>query len=125
MTAAGAIGDAARCAAIPEPYCHGMQAFSVIYGVPVIGFAGFWLVLAGALTVRELRRGMPFGMTWWAFTFPFGTCVTGVAMLARHTGLHAMTWLAGTLYAILFLFWAVVATRTVIGVHRGDIFLPA
>ncbi|WP_431045271.1 TDT family transporter [Streptomyces sp. P1-3] len=99
--------------------------FAVAYGVPVLGFALLWLVLAGAIVVRALRRGMPFAMTWWGFTFPLGTCVTGAAGLARHTGLHALTWLAVGLYAVLVGAWAVVAARTALGVARGTLLAPS
>ncbi|WKX69422.1 TDT family transporter [Streptomyces sp. XD-27] len=98
--------------------------FAVAYGVPVLGFALLWLALAGALAVRALRRGMPFAMTWWGFTFPLGTCVTGAAGLARPTGLHALTWLAVGLYAVLVGAWSVVAVRTALGVARGTLLAP-
>ena len=42
-------------------------------------------------------------LTWWSFTFPVGTCVTGAAALATHTGSVA---LAGLPTA-----WATVAVR--------------
>ena len=64
-------------AAIGAPYADGLGAFAVVYGVPVMGFALMWLALAAAMAVRAARRGMGFAMTWWAFTFPVGTCVTG------------------------------------------------
>ena len=37
-----------------------MNAFAILYGVPVWGFALLWIALATALTVRTLVRGMPF-----------------------------------------------------------------
>lgn len=55
-------------------------------------------------------------MTWWAFTFPVGTCVTGAGSLARHTGLVAFDGLAVTLYALLVAAWAVAVVHTVRGV---------
>ena len=66
-----------------------------------MGFALLWLALAAAMVVRARRRGMGFAMTWWAFTFPVGTCVTGAEGLARHTGLVAFDGLAVALYVLL------------------------
>ena len=66
-----------------------MNAFAILYGVPVWGFAVLWIALATALTVRTMRRGMPFALTWWSLTFPVGTFVTGTTQLAVHTGLPA------------------------------------
>ncbi|TVL90459.1 TDT family transporter [Streptomyces sp. SAJ15] len=97
---------------------------SVAYGAPVLGFALLWLALAGALVVRAARREMPFAMTWWGFTFPVGTCVTGAAGLARHTGVHAVGWLAVGLYGLLLAAWAIVAFRTGLGLARGTLLAP-
>lgn len=85
---------------------------SVLYGVPVMGFALMWAAIALALTLRTAAKGLPFTLAWWAFTFPVGTCVTGASVLARHTGSLAAAWLAVALYAALVLGWAVAATGT-------------
>lgn len=92
---------------------------AVLYGVPVMGFALMWLALAGAMVVRARRRGMGFAMTWWAFTFPVGTCVTGVEGLAQHTGLAALRWLAVGLYVLLLAAWLTAAVRTARGLAGG------
>lgn len=94
---------------------------AVLYGVPVLGFALLWLCLAGALVARARRQGMGFAMTWWAFTFPVGTCVTGAESLARHTGLVAFDWLAVALYALLVAAWSVAAARTARGLVSGEL----
>ncbi|MEV6160899.1 TDT family transporter [Streptomyces sp. NPDC052052] len=117
-TAVGGLADVAPDA-IGEPYASGLGVFAVLYGVPVMGFALLWLALAVALVVRALRSGMTFGMTWWGFTFPVGTCVTGAAGLARHTGLTAYNWLAVALYVLLVAAWAVAGVRTLRGLLSG------
>ncbi|MGW1651923.1 TDT family transporter [Streptomyces atratus] len=117
-TAVNQLADVAP-GAIEEPYASGFEAFAVLYGVPVMGFALMWLALALALVVRAVRNGMTFSMTWWGFTFPVGTCVTGAAGLARHTGLTAYTWLAVALYVLLVTAWAVAGVRTLRGLLSG------
>lgn len=119
-TAVNNLADAAP-GAVPAPYARAMADFAVLYGTPVMGFALLWLAVAVALVVRAFRGGMGFAMTWWAFTFPVGTCVTGAAALARHTGLHALTWLAVALYALLVAAWAVAGVRTLAGVVSGKL----
>ncbi|AZM45081.1 C4-dicarboxylate ABC transporter [Streptomyces sp. WAC 06738] len=111
-TAAGALADGS--AAVPG-------AFAALYGVPVLGFALLWLAVAGALVVRAVRHGMPFALTWWAFTFPVGTCVTGAASLAEHTGLAAFRGLAVLLYGLLVAAWLTAAVRTAAAVARGGL----
>ncbi len=116
--AAGAVDDRALGnLADAQPGMFG--ALSVLYGVPVLGFALLWLALSSALVVRAARRGMAFSLTWWAFTFPVGTCVTGAAAVWRHTGAAAFGWLAAGLYVLLVAAWAAAATGTVRGLLSG------
>ncbi|QGZ48091.1 C4-dicarboxylate ABC transporter [Streptomyces sp. QHH-9511] len=119
-TAANTFADAAP-GLLPAPYGQGFTAFAVLHGVPVMGFALLWLALAGALVLRARYRGMGFAMTWWAFTFPVGTCVTGAEGLARHTGLDAFRWLAIVLYVFLVAAWLVAALHTARGLLGGTL----
>ncbi|MEV6943812.1 TDT family transporter [Streptomyces sp. NPDC051172] len=117
-TAVGKFADAAPGVA-PAPYSEGFGILAVLYGVPVMGFALLWLVFATAHVVRARRQGMGFAMTWWAFTFPVGTCVTGSEALARHTGLVAYDWLAVGLYVLLVAAWSTAALHTARGLISG------
>ena len=85
ITAANLLGGVARLA-LPAPYATAFAAFGVVYGVPVWGFAALWAALATALTVRAAPGRLPFSLTWWSFTFPVGTCVTGTIALAGTPG---------------------------------------
>ncbi|MDT9697574.1 TDT family transporter [Streptomyces sp. P17] len=104
---------------VPAPYSQGFDVLAVLYGVPVMGFALLWLGFATAHVVRARRQGMRFAMTWWAFTFPVGTCVTGAEALARHTGLAVYEGLAIGLYAVLVTAWLVAAAHTARGLVSG------
>ncbi|MFS8203690.1 TDT family transporter [Streptomyces sp. CWNU-52B] len=106
---------------VPAPYDQGFVVLALLYGVPVTGFALFWLALAGAMVVRARRRGMGFTMSWWAFTFPVGTCVTGAEGLARQTGLVAYEGLTVALYALLLTAWTVAAAHTARGLLTGQL----
>ena len=61
---------------------------------------------------RTARRHLPFSLTWWSFTFPVGTCVTGAAELAADTGRVELRVLAMVLFAGLAVAWLTVASRT-------------
>jgi len=104
-----AVGTSTVVAPTWEPLLRGV---AVLYGVPTIGFALLWAAIAGALTLRTVRAGMPFAPTWWAFTFPVGTCATGVAALAALTGSDALRALAVVTWAALVAAWVLVAART-------------
>ncbi|MGW6024572.1 TDT family transporter [Streptomyces sp. NPDC055099] len=120
-TAVNKFADTAAAGVVPAPYDQGFAVFAVLYGVPVMGFALLWLALAGAMVVRARRRGMRFAMTWWAFTFPVGTCVTGAEGLGKHTGLAFYDWLALALYALLLTAWTVALTQTLRGLLNGTL----
>lgn len=96
-----------------------LRLLFLAFGLPVWGFALVWLALAAALTVRQVRAGLPFAPTWWSFTFPVGTLVTGTTALAQATGLVLFTVATAGLLALLLLAWAVVAVAT------ARAFLPA
>jgi len=123
ITAAGLLGTAAALA-VPADLAKAMNLFAVLFGVPVWGFAVLWIVLATSLTVRTLRRGMPFALTWWSLTFPVGTFVTGTTQLAVHTGLPAFRVAALIAYAGLLCTWGLVAVRTARGSVGGSLFAP-
>ncbi|MGJ7907827.1 TDT family transporter [Actinopolyspora sp. H202] len=107
---------------LPEPYGAAADALGLFYGVAAWGFALVWLVLAAALTLRAARSGLPFALTWWSFTFPVGTVVTGTSGLAARTGSLLFTVAAVALYLLLVLAWLTVAVRTAHGSYRGGLF---
>jgi tellurite resistance protein TehA-like permease len=62
---------------------------------------------------------LPFSLTWWSFTFPVGTCVTGTTELALHTGSDMFRVAAVVVYVALVGAWILVATRTARDSIRG------
>ncbi|WP_298806022.1 hypothetical protein [uncultured Pseudokineococcus sp.] len=112
---AGAGSDAARV----------VHVLGVAYAAAMVGFGGLLLFLAAAMTAHAARRGLRFSLTWWSFTFPVGTCVTGASGLAAATGSTAAAALAVGLFSLLLLAWALVAGRTARGAASGALLLPA
>ncbi|OQJ61479.1 TDT family transporter (plasmid) [Clavibacter michiganensis subsp. michiganensis] len=98
---------------------------ALVCGFAMLGFALLWTVIALAITVRTAREHLPFSLTWWSFTFPVGTCVTGLNGLALHSGLTVIAVLAVIYYAGLVAAWITVALRTFHGsVIRGTLLAP-
>lgn len=110
VTAAHAIGDDAGGA---------WPVAAAGYGLPVIALALAWLLVVVAITTRAARGGIPFSLTWWSFTFPVGTVVTGLSGLAAQTGSTVLAAAAVGLFAVLVVAWSMVAMLTARGVLTG------
>ena len=123
MTAAGILGTVAK-GAVPAELASGFELFAVFYSVPIFGFVILWTCFAILLTVRASQRNMKFALTYWAFTFPVGTCVTGTAQLAHHTGLPLFAWVSVSFYLGLLAAWGVAAFGTTRGMITGHLFRP-
>jgi C4-dicarboxylate transporter/malic acid transport protein len=123
ITAATLLGANAHLA-VAASQATILRAFGLIYGMPTLGFALAWAVIAGLVTVRTARDHLPFSLTWWSFTFPVGTCVTGTIGLALATGSSMLRIAALVFFAVLVAAWVLVAIRTARGVARGSLFLP-
>lgn len=123
MTAAGILGTVAK-GAVPHEIAYGFQLFAVFYSVPIFGFVILWSCFAILLTLRARHKNMKFALTYWAFTFPVGTCVTGTAQLAHHTGLPLFAWGSVFFYIGLLAAWAVAAFGTTRGMITGHLFRP-
>jgi C4-dicarboxylate transporter/malic acid transport protein len=119
ITAVGLLSKAAR-PALPASFGPAIHGLVFVYGLPVWGFALVWLTIAAAITIRTARQGLPFAMTWWAFTFPVGTLVTGTSELSVALGAHVLTWAAVALFGLLVVNWLNVAGRTARGIWPGS-----
>ena len=124
VTAVNLLGGVAH-EAVAESTASVLHLFGILYGVTVLSLAALWACWAAAITVRTARAGLPFSLTWWSFTFPVGTCVTGSTALAVATGWETPAVASVLLYVCLLVAWSVVATRTAHGSLRGRLFLPA
>ncbi|GAB2645629.1 TDT family transporter [Gordonia jinhuaensis] len=99
----------------------GLHVFGIVYGLLMGGFGVLMFGLATLLTVYVARRGLQFSLTWWSFTFPVGTCVTGASALGAALSLNALDDVAVCLYALLVAAWVIVATQTLLGSFRGTL----
>ncbi|MBM7413836.1 tellurite resistance protein TehA-like permease [Rhodococcus sp. PvP016] len=127
ITAANLLGTQAAAVFTGEQasVAVGLHVVGIVLGLVLGGFAALLFATATALTVRAFRHALPFSLTWWSFTFPIGTCVTGASALGGALGSALVDDLAVALFAVLSVAWATVATRTVRGTLRGTIVVPA
>jgi len=112
-------------AVVDASTAHALLVVALVYGFAMLGFALLWTVIALAITIRTAREHLLFSLTWWSFTFPVGTCVTGLNGLALHSGLTVVAVLAVVYYVGLVAAWITVAVRTFHGsVIRGTLLAP-
>jgi tellurite resistance protein TehA-like permease len=121
IAAANLLGGVAS-QSLPAPYSTALQAFGVVYGVPVWGFGLLWGAIAAAITIRTAREHLPFSLTWWSFVFALGSMTLGTSGLALHTGSDLFRVAAVLFYLGLVAAWITVAVRTAGGSLRGTLF---
>ena len=110
--------------ALPASLTPAIHGLVLAYGVPVWGFAIAWLMIVAVITIRTARTELPFALSWWAFTFPVGTMVTGTSGLSAALGARTLTWAAVALFALLLTGWCSTAARTTRGIWRGTLLNP-
>jgi C4-dicarboxylate transporter/malic acid transport protein len=94
---------------------------STLAATAIWGFGLWWLAAAALLLGGYLRRGrLPFGIGWWAFTFPLGAYTASTVALARAWESGPLETLAALLFALLVAFWLAVTVGTLRAVRSGE-----
>ena len=93
----------------------------VIGALVLWGLGLWWLVTAVALTAIQVRRGLPFNLGWWGFTFPLGVYTAASLSLGGRTGMPFFTAFAAALIVALTGAWVVVAARSAHGLWHGHL----
>jgi C4-dicarboxylate transporter/malic acid transport protein len=123
ITAINLLGRVAGTA-LPATQAADLKLIGLLYGTAVWGFALVWLAIAVAITIRTARQHLPFSMSWWSFTFPVGTMVTGTSALFVATSSQALRWAAAGLFLLLLVAWVTTAGRTAAATWRGHLTPP-
>jgi C4-dicarboxylate transporter/malic acid transport protein len=118
---AAALVDLAHAA----PLAFGAKAATAIGPVSLVaagllwGFGAWSLLVALALLGRYMHGGgIPYGIGWWAFTFPLGALTLATSSLADAWSLGVLGDIALGLFTFLVVVWLVVtaaALRSVLG----------
>lgn len=103
-------------------YAVAFKGVSLLIALLLWGYGLWWLATAGMATVRQVRRGLPFNLGWWGYTFPLGVFTLATLRLAAILPIPALTTLGCALVAVLVAAWLVVAARTAWGAWSGALF---
>lgn len=94
---------------------------STLAATALWGFGVWWLAAAILLLGGYLRRGrLPFGIGWWAFTFPLGAYAASTLALARAWESGPLEAAAAVLFVALVAFWIVVTAGTLRAIGSGS-----
>jgi tellurite resistance protein TehA-like permease len=97
-----------------------VATMSTVTATALWGFGLWWLATAAMLLGGYLRRGrLPFGIGWWAFTFPLGAYTAATLALARALGSAPLEGAAVLLFIALVAFWLVVTAGTLRALRTG------
>lgn len=97
-----------------------MSQLALLAATALRGFGLWWLALAVVLLARYLRAGrLPYGIGWWAFTFPLGAYTALTLVLSRAWGLGVLEGVGVLLFLVLAGCWLVVTAYTVVHMYTG------
>ncbi|MDH0647574.1 TDT family transporter [Pseudomonas sp. GD03858] len=99
------------------------RGLGLVVGIVLWGAGLWWLLTAVLITLRYMRQGMPFNLGWWGFTFPLGVYCLATFKLAAWLGLGFFAVFGQVLVVALALLWMLVASRTLRGAWRGELFV--
>jgi C4-dicarboxylate transporter/malic acid transport protein len=103
-------------------YAGAFRGVSLLLALLLWGYGLWWLAMATMATARQARRGLPFNLGWWGYTFPLGVFTLATLRLAGILPIPALTTFGHLLVAILASVWLVVAARTARGAWSGVLF---
>jgi C4-dicarboxylate transporter/malic acid transport protein len=117
---------AAAGSAIFGPLAHEVALASTLAATALWGFGVWWLCAATILLVHYLRSGpLPYGVGWWAFTFPLGAYTVATVTVARAWNLGGLEWAGAGLFVLLCGFWLLVVSGTLRALRAGRLWRPA
>jgi len=100
-----------------------MVAGSALAAAVLWGFGLWWLATAILLLGRYRRTGpLPYGVGWWAFTFPLGAYTVATLALASAWNVATLGVLGAVLFVGLVGFWLVVTANTLRHIRTGGVW---
>jgi len=84
-----------------------------VFGLIFWGFGIWWVLMAIVMTLYYRKKsGLPYALSWWAFTFPLGAYVVASHSLATIFHLAIVDFIGFALYFLLVFFWSITLIKT-------------
>lgn len=84
--------------------------------------AGIWWMVATVVVLARGYQKIPFALSWWGFTFPFGALTVASNKLGLATGSVLISTIGALTTVILIVLWLYVLLHTVSGIRKGTIW---
>lgn len=101
----------------------GVEGCCLVAALLLWGYGMWWLMMAILITFRHFQNHVPFNLGWWGYTFPLGVYALATLRLQRVLSLEAFGMFGALLTGALAILWVIVASRTVAGAWRGELFV--
>jgi len=84
-----------------------------VFGLIFWGFGIWWVLMALMMTFHYRKKlGLPYALSWWAFTFPLGAYVVASHSVATIFHLAIVDFIGFGLYFLLVFFWSITLIKT-------------
>lgn len=105
-----------------ELSAEAVRALAVLGILVAWGFAAWAFVMAVVIVASYIRSlGLPYALSWWAYTFPLGALAVSTGVVWQVTGFESVHWFYIAVVVTLFGVWITVATQTAIAVWTGKV----
>jgi C4-dicarboxylate transporter/malic acid transport protein len=98
-----------------------LSSVGLMIALMILGFATWWASIALFMTIRYLREGLSFNLSFWSFTFPLGVYTAAILNLAALTHWGILARYGAVLTIALSLIWGFVFYRTLPGLYSGKL----
>jgi C4-dicarboxylate transporter/malic acid transport protein len=99
-----------------------VRSFSILAILVAWGFAAWAFVMAVVIVASYVRSlGLPYALSWWAYTFPLGALAVSTGVVWTVTGFESVRWFYIGVAVALVCVWIIVATQTAIAVWTGKV----
>ncbi len=100
---------------VKEPF----YIFSLLFW----SFGIWWVIMALGMTIYYFRKiKVPYGVSWWGYTFPLGAYVTASYTVGDIMELGFVKDTGFILYWLLLFFWITTTINTILNIYRGTLF---
>ena len=98
------------------------QQAGIVASLILLGFGLWWFAIAVLTTLKHATNDLPFNLGWWGLTFPLGVFTMAVLNSGHLLHISFIVNIGLALATILVMLWAMVMSRTLKGMYRGNLF---